>query len=65
MGFLSLLLIIVLGVVYFSRHPDAASRARFLKRAGYGSMAFAIIFFALFVIGQSVSDPGGSAAPVS
>jgi len=54
-GFLPLLVIIALGVAYFARHRDSASRARFLRRAGFGLMAFITSFFMLFVVG----DPGG------
>ena len=59
---LVIIVIMVLVVVYFARHPDSASRARFLKRAGFGLMAFVTAVFALFVVGETVDDPGGWAA---
>jgi hypothetical protein len=59
---LVIIVIMVLVVVYFARHPDSASGARFLKRAGFGLMAFVTAVFALFVVGETVDDPGGWAA---
>ena len=60
--FLVIIVIIVLAVVYFARHPDSTSRARFLKRAGFGLMVFVTAVFALFIVGETFDDPGGWAA---
>ncbi|HZC50951.1 MAG TPA: hypothetical protein VE441_00430 [Mycobacterium sp.] len=61
-GYLPLLFLLIVGAVYFHNHPDAASRARFLRRTGFGFMALVTVIFAVFVIGETVSDPGGLAA---
>ena len=61
-GLLLLLVIIVIGAVYFAKHRDPADRARFLRLAAFRLMAFAAAVFAIFVIGETISDPGGWAA---
>lgn len=61
-GLLPLVILLIVGVVYFQRHPDAVSRARFLRRTAFGLMAFVTAFFAAFVVGETISDPGGLTA---
>lgn len=46
-------------IVYLVRHPDAATRASFLKRAGFIVVVGPAAFFALFVAGEALSEPGG------
>lgn len=58
-GFPVAVLILVLVFVLLMRQPDAVKRARILKRAGFGLMAFVTAFFGLFVIGETFADPGG------
>lgn len=53
---------VLAGVAYFHRCPDAASRARFLRRSAFGLMAAVTVFFALFLAGETIDDPGGLAA---
>ena len=56
---LVLIVLVLLVAVYFSRHRESALRARFLKRCGFGVMALFGGFFGLFLIGETLSDPGG------
>lgn len=58
-GGLIVVVVVVLAVVYFARHRDDTLRARFLRRAGFGLMVLFGGFFALFLVGESLSDPGG------
>lgn len=51
--------LVVGAAVYFSRHHDTAARARFLRRAGAIWMAVFTAFAALFIAGETFSDPGG------
>lgn len=63
MVFVALLLVLaVLAVVFFARHARLRDRARFLRRAGFGLLAVLTGFFLLFVVGETVADPGGWAA---
>lgn len=57
-----LLVVTVVGVAYFRTHNDPASRTRLLSRSAFGLIAFETIFFAVFLIGQLVDNPGGLAA---
>jgi hypothetical protein len=57
-----LLVIAVLAVLFFARHARGSDRARFLRRAGFAVVAVLCGFFLLFVIGETVADPGGWAA---
>lgn len=61
-GFVPLLVLVVVGIVYFQRNRDALNRAKFLRRCGFGLMAFGTVFFVAFAAGEAVSDPGGLAA---
>jgi hypothetical protein len=61
-GVLPLLIVLIIGVVYFQKHPDSASRARFLRRTAFDLMAFVTAVFGVFVIGETIDDPGGLAA---
>ena len=58
-GFPIIAIIVILAVVFLARQPDPQQRARILKRAGFGVMAFITAFFGLFVVGETFSDPGG------
>lgn len=53
---------IVLMVVSYLRHREAESRARSLRRSGFGFMLVYVAFGSLFIIGETFSDPGGWAA---
>lgn len=56
------LIIVVLVVVvvgYFARHQAPPLRARFLRRVGFAVMVLFGGFFGLFLIGETLSDPGG------
>ena len=59
---LPLLALLIIGVVYFQKHPDRPSRARFLRRSPFGLMAFVTVFFSVFVVAETIADPGGLAA---
>jgi hypothetical protein len=61
-GSLPLIVLLIIAVVYFHEHPDATSRARFLRRTAFGVMAFVTVFFGVFVVGETIGDPGGLAA---
>ena len=54
-----LLVFVVWGLIYFARHREADSRARFLRNFGFGVMMFMGAFFCAFVVGETRSDPGG------
>ncbi len=57
--------LVVLGlvtVVLVALEPDRAHRARRLQRIGVGIGAIASALVALFVVGETVADPGGWAA---
>lgn len=56
---LVVVVLVVLGVAYFARHREPTVRARFLRRAGFGLMALFGGFFGLFLVGETLSDPGG------
>lgn len=56
---LVIVVLVVLGVAYFARHRERTMRARFLRRAGFGLMALFGGFFGLFLVGETLSDPGG------
>ena len=53
---------VVLLVVSYLRHRDAESRARSLRRSGFGLMFTYAALGSLFIIGETFSDPGGWAA---
>jgi hypothetical protein len=61
-GFPIIVLIVIVAVVLLVRQPDPAKRARILRRAGFGVMAFVTAFLGLFVVGETFTDPGGWAA---
>jgi hypothetical protein len=54
-----LAVIILLCVVVLIRREDPVQRARVLKRTGLAVMAFITAFFGLFVVGETLTDPGG------
>lgn len=56
---LPLLILVVLALVFFARHAAGPDRARFLLRAGFGLLALFSGLFVLFVIGETLDDPGG------
>ncbi|HZD70462.1 MAG TPA: hypothetical protein VFA45_16660 [Actinomycetes bacterium] len=58
-GFPIIVVIAILAVVLLGRQRDPVKRARILKRAGFGVMAFITAFFGLFVVGETFTDPGG------
>ena len=45
--------------VPFVRHRDRASRARYLRRAGFILMALIAFFFGALIVGETFTDPGG------
>jgi hypothetical protein len=59
---LPLLLLVVVAVVLFARHAARPERARFLLRAGFGLLALVTGVFLLFLVGETLDDPGGVAA---
>ena len=56
------LIVVALAAVYIARHPDPATRARFLRLLGFWLVAAIAGFFGLFLVGETFSDPGGWAA---
>jgi hypothetical protein len=58
-GFPIIVVIVILAVMLLVRRRDPMQRARILKRAGFGVMAFITAFFGLFVAGETFTDPGG------
>lgn len=52
-------IIVILAVLFLVRQQDMRKRARILKRAGFGFMAFFTVIFGIFVVGETFSDPGG------
>jgi hypothetical protein len=58
-GFPIIVIIVILAVVFLARQSDPQKRARILKRAGFGVMAFITAFFGLFAVGETFTDPGG------
>ena len=58
-GALVLVVLLVLVIIYFARHREAFLRVRFLRRAGFRLMAMSTVVFGLFLVGETLSDPGG------
>jgi hypothetical protein len=58
-GFGFVVVILVAGLVFFARHREPTQRARFLRRAGFSLMALFAVFFGLFLVGDTFTDPGG------
>ena len=56
---LIVVVLVVLAVAFFARHREPDLRARFLRRTGFGLMALFGGFFGLFLVGDTLSDPGG------
>lgn len=54
--------IAVLVALLFGRHRERARRAALLRRVGFGVTAVFAVFLGLFIIGETISDPGGWAA---
>jgi hypothetical protein len=59
---LPLLLLVVVAVALFARHAARPERAQFLLRAGFGLLALVTGVFLLFLVGETLDDPGGVAA---
>ena len=51
--------ITVVVVVYLARHHNRVARARFLRRVGFGISVTCLGFFAVFLAGETMADPGG------
>lgn len=58
-GWIVVAVLAIGAVVYFRRHQDPATRARFLKRAGSILMGLFVVFLGLFIVGETIMDPGG------
>ncbi|HUL86053.1 MAG TPA: hypothetical protein VLX89_11150 [Actinomycetota bacterium] len=58
-GFPLVVVIALILVVSFVWHRDRASRARFLRRAGFMLMALITFLFGAFIVGETFTDPGG------
>jgi len=58
-GLLILLIIIVGVILFFARVKDPSRRARFLKRTGMTVMGLFGGFLGLFIVGETLTDPGG------
>jgi hypothetical protein len=58
-GFGFIVVIALVGLMFFARHREPAKRARFLRRAGFSLMAIFVVFFGLFIVGETFTDPGG------
>lgn len=58
-GFPIVAVIVILVVLLLTLRQERVRRARTLKRAGFGVMAFFTAFFGLFIIGETFTDPGG------
>lgn len=56
---LVIVVIVGLGVVALLRHQERAKRARSLRRVGFALTAVVAGLFGLFLIGETLSDPGG------
>jgi len=56
---LALSVFVIWAFVYFRRHPEPTRRARFVRTFALGIMASIGGFFAFFVIGETLADPGG------
>lgn len=56
---LIVVVLVVLAVAYFARHRERTLRARFLRRAGFGLTMLFGGFFGLFLVGDTLADPGG------
>jgi len=59
---LPVLVAVIASVVYLVRNKDPRKRGRFLRSAGLVLLGLFTLFFALFAIGETFSDPGGWAA---
>jgi hypothetical protein len=57
-GFPIIVVVLILVAALAARQPDRAARARILRRAGFGVVAFVTAFFGLFVAGEAFTDPG-------
>lgn len=58
----ALVVVAVVGAIVFiqfRRHHDAVDRSRVLRRVGFGVMAFFSVFLGLFIVGETLADPGG------
>lgn len=52
-------LVVVVVLVAGTRRQEPAATARFLRWTGFGLVVGVAGFFALFVVGETLSDPGG------
>lgn len=55
-------LVVVVVLVAGTRRQEPAATARFLRWAGFGLVVGVAGFFALFVVGETLTDPGGGRA---
>jgi hypothetical protein len=59
LGFPVVVVIVILAAALLVRQRDPVTRARILRRAGFGVMAVVTAFFGLFVAAETFADPGG------
>jgi hypothetical protein len=58
-GILIVLIVVIATFFFFRRVKELSLRSRFLKRSGMAVMALFGSFFGLFVVGETIMDPGG------
>jgi hypothetical protein len=58
-GILIVLIVVIATFFFFRRVKEPSRRSRFLKRSGMAVMALFGSFFGLFVVGETIMDPGG------
>ncbi|MDA8284216.1 MAG: hypothetical protein M0Z42_13205 [Actinomycetota bacterium] len=51
--------LVVLAVIFLARHRHGTVGARCFRRAGFGVTVLIAGFFGLFLVGETLSDPGG------
>lgn len=51
--------LVLLAILFLARHRERTARARFLRHAGFGVTALFGSLFGLFLVGETLSDPGG------
>ena len=60
LGFpLLLVAVVVAAILYFRKQRGRFERAQFLKWSGFALMALSAAFFGLFLVGETLMDPGG------
>lgn len=58
-GILIVLIVVIATFFFFRRVKEPSKLSRFLKRSGMAVMALFGSFFGLFVVGETIMDPGG------